>query len=118
MPRDTRAPHACRQMPVQAVRCFVIGHGPDEPADRFPIGHALATREARAQMLPNGRRRIGSDLAVEVRIEMLFQLEADHRARSIAAGEDLSTLDRRSRARARRDITVPIGTCTTAAISL
>jgi len=106
------------QLQAESIWCGVIRHRADEEPDRFAIRHSPAAGHAAAEMLPEHRVDIRTELAVDVGIEIALDIIAGHRTRSINGTAAVSIVARRSRARASRDMTVPIGTRTIAAISL
>jgi hypothetical protein len=68
-------------------------------------------------MLAHGCQGRRIELAIEIRIQVAFHKFATHRRVSLSAFS-FSIVCNRSRARASRDMTVPIGTPATSAISL
>jgi hypothetical protein len=74
-------------------------------------------RRVRSDVLAQRCRRLRIELAIEIRIEVAFHKFATHRRVSLGA-LSFSIVCSRSRARACRDMTVPIGTPATSAISL
>ena len=121
-PRQDAMPRAGSRRPIedalpQAIRRRVVRRAPHHPAQRVALGNAAVTGGAPAQMIAHGGGEFRVELAIHVCVEVAFGLFAGHRSVSIAA-VSFSRVASRSRARASRDITVPIGTRTTAAISL
>jgi len=90
---------------------------PNEPAQSLTLVNPSAAGRAFVEMTTDIHRRRCIELVVEIAIQVPLHMFATHRRVSMAA-VNFSTAISRSRPRARRDMTVPIGTRTTAAISL
>src|SRR6185436_14906851 len=95
----------------------MIGKRPKQSAQRLPFGDSAAAQGASRQMIANVPIGRGIEFAIDVGVDVAFDSFAGHSTPS-TAGSDCSSASSRSRPRARRDITVPIGTSTTDAISL
>jgi len=80
----------------------------NQPAERLPLRDSAPADRAGVQVIANGARRFGVELAIDVRVQVSFDVFTSHGTVSIVAG--FNSRSNRSRARARRDITVPIGT--------
>src|SRR5215203_3583619 len=101
----------------QAVGSRVIRCRPHEPAQGLTLRDAPAAGGALAEMDTGGRSGRCIELTIKVGVQVTLNVLTAHRTISIGT-VSFSTAIRRSRARASRDITVPSGTPTIAAISL
>ena len=95
----------------------MVRRGPDQARQRLPLRDPPAAGGASADMIADCGRRIRIELTIDVGIQVALDVLAAHGSFSIGVSS-FSSASSRSRPRARRDITVPIGTPTTAAISL
>ena len=90
----------------------------DQPAEPFAVREQLAALGAGSEMGLKVRRVGGFELVVDVRVQLTSGFKTPHARPPVRATDGPRTARSRSRARASRDMTVPIGIPATAAISL
>jgi len=112
--RSCRLP---RDMCAQTIGCRMILNRSNESAERLTFGDPAPAAGAFGQMIANDPISLGIEFAIDVGVDVAFDSFAGHGTASTIAS-DFSSASSRSRPRARRDITVPIGTRTTEAIAL
>src|SRR5436190_20210246 len=88
-----------------------------QPAESFAFGNEASAAAAVCEVFAHRQLRRPVKLPVDVSVETIHQLCARHGTVS-TRGQSRRMASRRSRPRASRDITVPIGTSSAAAISL
>src|SRR5262245_25291611 len=106
-----------RHARAQPIRCRIVRCRSDEPAQLEAFGDTMLAARAALDVAANDCFRVTIELPIDVRVEISFD-ELTHHGTVSIDGVGLRTATRRSRARANRDMTVPIGTRSTVAISL
>lgn len=110
-------PRLLRNMRAQTIGCRMIGNRANESTERLTLGDSTAAEGASSQMIANLPIGRGVEFAIEIGVDVAVDSLAGHSTPS-TLGSAFNSSRSRSRPRAMRDITVPIGTCTTDAISL